>query len=193
MEWFGTYDEPLDRSAYQKVVQSWGTGMSAAPTSDYSVCTTWGYRDNRWYLLDVFRERLDYPDLKRAVIRLKRQWAADRIIIEDAGSGKSLWQELRQQGPFQPLMWSVTENKEERFVGTLGEIESGNILLPADAPWLAAFKSELKAFPSSRHDDQVDSVSQFIQFAIQNWRWALTEYDERGRPLRPVRTSRRPY
>ena len=191
MEWFGTYDEAPARATFNKIVQSWDTGMSAAPTSDYSVCTTWGFLNRKWYLLDVFRERRDYPDLKRAVTRLQRQWSADKVIIEDAGSGKSLWQEYRQQGPFTPAMWSVTENKEDRFVGTLGEVEAGNLLLPAHAPWLDAFRSELKAFPSGRHDDQVDSFSQFVQFQLQNWKWALTEYDATGRPMRVVRQSRR--
>jgi predicted phage terminase large subunit-like protein len=191
MEWFGTYYETPERAEFQKIVQSWDTGMSAAPTSDFSVCTTWGFLNRKWYLLDVFRERLDYPDLKRAVIRQWRQWSADRVLIEDAGRGKSLWQEFRQQGPFTPLMWSVTTDKEERFIGTLGEVEAGNLLLPMDARWLGAFKSELKAFPSGRHDDQVDSFSQFVQFQMQNWRWALTEYSEKGRPKRIVRQSRR--
>ncbi|WP_051132610.1 phage terminase large subunit [Sphingobium bisphenolivorans] len=191
MEWFGTYHEPPIRENFQKIVQSWDTGMSAAPTSDYSVCTTWGFLARKWYLLDVFRERLDYPDLKRAVIRLWRQWTADRVIIEDAGSGKSLWQEFCHQGPFRPLMWSVTQDKETRFVGTLGEVEARNLLLPAQALWLDAFRSELKAFPSGRHDDQVDSFSQFVQFQLNNWKWVETQYDAKGRPLRVVRKSKR--
>ena len=94
-EWFGTYDELPERHEFLKVVQSWDTGMSAAPTSDYSVCTTWGFLDDHWYLLEVFRERLDYPDLKRAVILLEHKWEPDRVLIEDAGSGKSIFQELR--------------------------------------------------------------------------------------------------
>ncbi|NWK99112.1 hypothetical protein DM806_26335 [Sphingobium lactosutens] len=165
--------------------------MSAAPTSDYSVCTTWGFLARKWYLLDVFRQRLDYPDLKRAVIRLHRQWSADKVVIEDAGSGKSLWQEFCHQGPFRPLMWSVTQDKETRFVGTLGEVEAGNLLLPVQAPWLEAFRSELKAFPSGGHDDQVDSFSQFEQFQLNSWKWVETQYDAKGRPLRVVRKSKR--
>ena len=134
MEWFGTYDEAPDRASFLKVVQSWDTGMTAEPTSDYSVCTTWGFlRDEqKWLLLDVFRQKLDYPDLKRAVILLWNRWAAERVMIEDAGSGKSLEQDLRVYGPFRPQLWSVREDKETRFVGVLGQIESGLFLLPVD-------------------------------------------------------------
>ncbi len=195
MEWFGTYDELPERHEFLKVVQSWDTGMSAAPTSDYSVCTTWGFgRDARkWYLCDVFRERLDFPELKRAVLRLQRNWDADKVVIEDAVSGKSLWQELRATGPFRPIMIRPATCKEERFAGCLAEVEAGNILLPAQAPWLAAFKSELRAFPSSRHDDQVDSFSQFIGFQLNHWRWILTERAADGRVTKSVRMRKRPW
>jgi predicted phage terminase large subunit-like protein len=193
MERFGTYDEEFEREDFLKIVQSWDTGMTAAPTSDYSVCTTWGFRPNKWYLLDVFRGRLDYPDLKRAVIRLKRQWQADKVLINDAGSGKSLFQDFRASGPFTPMLWSVTDSKEERFVGCLGEIEAGNILLPVEAPWLDAFRSELRAFPSGRHDDQVDSMTQFIGFQRRNWGWVLTQFLSRGRPMRAMRLRKRPW
>jgi hypothetical protein len=93
-EWFGTYDELPERHEFLKVVQSWDTGMSAAPTSDFSVCTTWGFHreEYKWYLIDVYRQRLDFPDLKRAVIRLQGRWKADAVVVEDAGSGMSLWQ-----------------------------------------------------------------------------------------------------
>jgi predicted phage terminase large subunit-like protein len=193
MEWFGTYDFEPDRNIFQKVVQSWDTGMSSQPSSDYSVCTTWGFRENKWHLLDVLRQRLDYPDLKNAVLRLRRQWQADRIIIEDACSGKSLWQEFLTHRQFRPVMWPATDSKEERFVGTLGEIEAGNILLPVEAPWLPAFRSELRAFPNGRHDDQVDSMSQFILWQLRHWAWTLSEIDSQGRPVRPLRMNRRPY
>jgi len=86
--------------------------------------------------------------------------------------------------------WS---SKEERFVGTLGEVEAGNILLPLQAPWLDAFRAELKAFPNGRHDDQVDSFSQFVMFQLQNWRWTLAERTPEGRLIRPIRQQKRPW
>jgi predicted phage terminase large subunit-like protein len=194
LELFGTYDEAPEREYFLKVVQSWDTGMTAAPTSDYSVCTTWGFNQhNKWLLLDVFRERLDYPDLKRAVIRLRHQWQADKVLLEDANSGKSLHQELRRVGPFTPLMCLAREDKETRLISTLGEVEAGRFLLPREASWLDAFRSELRAFPSARHDDQVDSFSQFVRYQLLNWKWVLTRYDQNGRPDRIIRRRSRPY
>lgn len=192
-EWFGTYDEQPERHEFLKIVQSWDTGMTSAPTSDFSVCTTWGFKDNKWWLLDVYRARLDYPDLKAAVLRLRRQWRAEKVIVEDAGSGISLAQEFRSQGTLRVQLWPARQDKEQRFIGTLGDVEAGNILLPAEARWLDAFRSEMKAFPSGRHDDQVDSFSQFMQFQLRSWRWAMTEHTAEGRPVRAIRMRQRPY
>ena len=94
-EWFATCATPLSRTVFQSIVQSWDTGMTAEPTSDWSVGMTFGFHSHRWHLLDVLRRRMDYPELKREVIRLARHWQPDTIIIEDAATGKSLYQELR--------------------------------------------------------------------------------------------------
>ena len=122
-----------------------------------------------------------------------REWEADKVIIEDACSGKSLWQDLRVSGPFRPIMIAPWSSKEDRFVGTLGEVEAGNILLPVAAPWLDAFRAELKAFPNGKHDDQVDSFSQAVHYLRNSWRWALTERRSDGRAIRPVRGHKRPW
>ncbi|OWK27543.1 terminase-like family protein [Sphingomonas mucosissima] len=172
-------------------MQSWDTGLSDEPGADYSVCTTWGYRERRWYLVDVLRARLAFPDLKRAVLRLKRQWRADEVIIEDAGSGISLWQEFRANGDFRPLMWKVRQGKEERLVGVTGQLEAGLCVLPAEAPWLEAFRHELRGFPFSRNDDQVDSMTQFLEYQRLWSDELLAERDPvTGRKLRINRPSR---
>lgn len=191
-EWFGSTEALPERHEFVRVVQSWDTGMSADPGSDWSVCTTWGFHRDRckWYLLDVYRQKLDFPDLKRAVIRLHREWQADQVIIEYAGSGISLHQEFRTTRELQPIMIKPRQSKEERFVGCLAEVEAGNFILPADAPWLAPFRSELKAFPNGRHDDQVDSFSQFVCFQQRQWRSIMTERTASGRPVRTIRGPR---
>ncbi|MGB7371034.1 phage terminase large subunit [Erythrobacter sp.] len=195
IDWFGTYDEPPPRHEFLKIVQSWDTGMTDAPTSDYSVCTTWGFRryENKWYLLDVFRRQLAYPDLRRAVLELRRRHGTDQMIMERAGSGYSLYQDLRSTGEHWPIMIKPVSSKEERFNGCLGEVEAGLFALPREAPWLDDFKRELKAFPNGRHDDQVDSFSQFVKFQLRNWQWILTEYEPDGRAREIVRHDQRPW
>ncbi|MDB5660461.1 MAG: phage uncharacterized protein [Cypionkella sp.] len=167
-EWFGIYDEHPERNRFQMVVMSWDTGMSSDPKSDYSVATTWGYRENCWYLLSVFRDRLDYPDLKRTVLRLGEECKADLVLIEKAATGIPLLQECHSQMPsrFREVRPSV--DKVVRFNAACAPIEAGQVLLPRDAIWLSDFRRELMGFPRAKHDDQVDSVSQFLNWAVGN-------------------------
>lgn len=195
MEWFGTYDEVPPRHRFLKVVQSWDTGMTAAPTSDYSVCTTWGFElDNKkWYLLEVFRKRLDFPDLRRAVLELRKRHRADKMIMEQAGSGYAIYQDLRWKGEHWPIMINPVVSKEERFNGCLGEVEAGHFLLQREASWLDDFRNELRAFPQGKHDDQIDSFSKFVKYQMLNWSWILTEMAEDGRARNVVRLDKRPW
>ena len=75
-QWFGRYDpETLDRN-FEQVIQSWDTANKASELADYSVCTTWGLKKGHFYLLNVFRKKLGYPDLKRA-LPTSAPWLAD--------------------------------------------------------------------------------------------------------------------
>ncbi|SHK51996.1 phage uncharacterized protein (putative large terminase), C-terminal domain-containing protein [Shimia gijangensis] len=167
-EWFNTYERVEDRNWYQLVVQSWDTGTSADPRSDFSVCTTWGFRENAWHLLDVWRGQLDYPDLKAKTLQLVREWNPDRVLIEDAATGRPLFDELFRDERRRYERIRPDKDKETRFQSACAPVEEGKIYLPADAPWLPTFKRELQSFPRGRNDDQVDSFSQFLNWSKGN-------------------------
>jgi predicted phage terminase large subunit-like protein len=163
-EWFGAYDEPPPRTALQMVVQSWDTAVTAEPTSDFSVCTCWGYREGNWLLLDVVRERLEYPALRRRVIDMAQRWLAEMVIIEYANSGIPLVRELRTNGTPSIIGPKPRLDKAVRFGAQGAKLETGKFLLPKSAAWLPAFKRELLGFPNTHHDDQADSMSQFLEW-----------------------------
>ena len=169
--------------------------MTAQPTSDYSVCTTWGFEleSHKWYLLDVFRKRLDFPDLKRAVINLRTRYQADKVIMEQAGSGIALYQDLRATAGLRLVMIPPVSSKEERFNGCLAEVEAGHFCLPSWTPWLDDFRRELQAFPDGKYDDQADSFSQFVKYQLGHWRWILGTRAPNGRLREMVRVKKRPW
>ncbi|MFD0979940.1 phage terminase large subunit [Tropicimonas aquimaris] len=170
-EWFGTYETVEDRRWYQLIVQSWDTGMSSSPSSDFSVCTTWGFREHKWYLLDVWRGQLDYPDLKSKTLQLVAQWDPDRVLIEDAATGRPLFDDLFPEDRRRYERIRPEKEKEIRFNASCAPVEERKVFLPAEAPWLAGFKHELQAFPRARNDDQVDSFSQFLNWSKGNGPW----------------------
>jgi predicted phage terminase large subunit-like protein len=162
-EWFKRYD-PNDLTL-DEIVISWDTAMKATELSDYSVGTVWGVKGDFYYLLDLIRVRLDFPELKRKVIAVyghwQQHWQKPTILIEDAGSGTSLIQALYDENI--PCVAIRPEgDKVMRMSAQSAKIEAGAVHLPRSAPWLDDFRSELLAFPLGVHDDQVDSVSQAL-------------------------------
>lgn len=191
MSWFSTFEEVLERESYQSVVQSWDTASSEHYLSDFTAGLTFGYRQKAWHLIDVYRERVDFPGLKQAVLRAKRKWQPDEILIEDANSGKSLWQEFRSSGHARPIMCKPEGSKEERLIGITGQLEEGMLRLPEEAPWLEPFKSELRGFPYGKHDDQVDALSQFFNYFLLRGQGLLEPRNPiTGRKLRINRPKR---
>lgn len=160
--WIRRYTELPPQAERLYPVQSWDTAMKGGPDNDWSVCTTWWLtKDRRWYLVDVWRRRVDYPTLKAKVVELAKLHKARRVLIEDTGAGTSLAQELKSKINVVPI--KPEGDKISRMSVASASIEAGQVYLPERAAWLPDFEAELFAFPGARHDDQCDSISQALQ------------------------------
>ena len=163
VEWFPRYG-PDDNPKFLKIIQSWDAATKISEVSSFSVCTTWGVtRDKRIFLLDVFRARLEYPDLKRKVVELAGRFHPAEVLIEDTAAGTQLVQELRHQGLHQITPVKVEGSKEMRMQAQTPTLERREVWLPREAPWLQDYLHELAMFPNGRHADQVDSTSQALK------------------------------
>lgn len=182
-------DHPPKREEILWVVQSWDTAVKDTPNCDFSVCTTWGWKD-RWYLLDVSRARLDFPALKARALSLRDHWRADMILIEDTSSGPALVQQLRAEGNYEFFTKKVRGSKEERFFAQTDILQSDRVVFPTKAPWFEAFRRELFVFPNGRYDDQVDSVTQFLEWVQFRGRDFVNRDPVTGRPLGRPRSER---
>ena len=128
------------------------------------------------YLIDVFRRKLNFPELKRFVRELANLHHAGVVLIEDKASGTSLIQDLRADGFSDVEAAPALEgDKIMRLHGQTAKIEGGFVLFPKVAPWLDTYLNELVTFPNAKHDDQVDSTV----FALA-WKsggpWAWIKY-----------------
>ena len=169
--WFQIYAGSPAHDNDGRVIQSWDTASKAGELNDYSVCTTWLMKGDDYYLIDVLRERLEYPWLKKRVIEMACRHDAHSVLIEDKGSGTQLIQDLRfEKAGVRPIGITPEADKVTRLSNQSAHIEAGQVFLPESAPWLDAFKDEIMAFPNGRHDDQVDSLSQFLGWAERNKR-----------------------
>jgi len=163
-EWFKRYGETERPERFERVVQSWDTANKATELSDFSVCTTWGIRGKNLYLLGLLRQRLEYPALKRAVREQQNLFNATEVLIEDKASGTQLIQELIADGCHRVTRYQPTTDKTMRLNAQTAIIENGFVYIPEAAPWLAEYLHEMTVFPNGKHDDQVDSTAQFLEW-----------------------------
>jgi predicted phage terminase large subunit-like protein len=171
--WFKTYKQLPE---FRMVFHSWDTANKPGDLNDYSVCTTWGVVKNDLYLIHVYRERVDYPGLKRAVAELARTYRPLTILIEDKASGTPLVQELRYQGVHAIKAYMPKMDKLMRFYSVCPTVEGGFVHLPEKAPWLSVYLHEITSFPKAKHDDQADSTSQALDwFKQRNWGGGVTQ------------------
>ena len=161
--WFGVY-QPTDLLGMERIIQSWDTGSKTANKHDFSVCTTWGMKAGKIYLLDVWRGKLEMPELCRKVIELSDSFNPERVLIEDKGSGTALMQALRAQHFYKATPFTPKDDKIVRLGGVTPTIEGGNVHLPQSAVWLDDYLHEICGFPGTKHDDQVDSTSQALHW-----------------------------
>jgi predicted phage terminase large subunit-like protein len=158
-EWLKYYEPGDLPKQFDQIFQSWDTANKDTELSHFSVCTTWGLKDRRLFLLDVYRHKLEFPDLKRAVRELAALHRAKIVLIEDKASGSSLIQELRAEHfSLVQAAPAMDGDKVMRLRAQTAKIEGGFVLFPKQAHWLEAYLRELISFPNSKYDDQVDST-----------------------------------
>jgi predicted phage terminase large subunit-like protein len=182
-EWLQYYDELPESSQISTVIQSWDTAVKSGAMNDFSVCTTWAVtRKGHYYLIHVYRKKLQYPELRRAVIELCNQHKPRHVLIEDKSSGSQLIQDLEKElgskiKAFTPLAGTT---KAERLNSITDLFEAGKVFFPKKAHWLHDYRSELTSFPGAKHDDQVDSTSQALTH-LKNSNSSLATWEKLGR------------
>lgn len=153
------------------IIQSWDTAFEKNSRADYSACTTWGifYKDNvegvpvaNLILLHAFKERMEFPELKKKAHELYLEFQPDSLIIEKKAAGAPLIYELRQIGvPLQEYTPNKGSDKIARVNAISDLFASGYVWCP-DTRWADEVMEECASFPNGEHDDLVDSTSQAL-------------------------------
>ena len=162
------HDDPPDCSY---VIQSWDTAFEKTNRSDYSACTTWGVFSHpdkhgnlkqNIILLNAFKERLEFPDLKKAAFEMWNEWQPDTLIVEKKAAGAPLIYEMRKMGiPLSEYTPGKGSDKIAR-VNSISDLFASGIVWCPEKRWAEEVMEEMASFPNGDHDDLVDSSSQAL-------------------------------
>ena len=176
------------------VLQAWDTAFEKNNRADYSACTTWGvfYQEDdagvqqaNIILLNAFRDRMEFPSLKKKAIEEFQEWDPDSIIVEKKASGSPLIYEMRAMGiPVQEFTPSKGNDKISRLNAVSDIFASGRVWVP-NTGWAEEVVDEVASFPGGEHDDYVDSVSlAMMRFRRGGYIRALLDEPEEVREFR---------
>jgi predicted phage terminase large subunit-like protein len=167
-EWWKNW-ESKHMPHIEHTIQSYDTAYLKKETADYSAITTWGvFRPNedsprQLILLDAFKERLEFPELRRVALEQYRYWNPETVIIEAKASGLPLMYELRAMGiPAMNFTPSKGQDKIARVNAVSPLFEAGQIWAPLDQEFAQEVVEECASFPYGDHDDLVDSTTQAL-------------------------------
>ena len=139
------------------------TAFKKTESADYSVAVVAGLdRTGDIYIIDIVRDKWDFPELKQRLIRLNNQWRGRGLramYIEDKASGQSIIQELKREYGLAGIPYKVVHDIVSRVNAILPLIEGGRIFVPEASKWLDKFMDETAAFPNGMYDDQVDAMT----------------------------------
>ena len=164
--WLRYYDDAPANIPGSRIIQSWDAAAKDGAQNDWSVCTTWLVADDNYYLLDLVRDRFEYPLLRDTALELANRFKPHEILIEEASTGIALAQELRERGDFFINPVKIERDKIGRLYVQQGKFAAGRVWFPRSAPFLPELERELLTFPQSRHSDQVDSISQALSYEL---------------------------
>jgi predicted phage terminase large subunit-like protein len=163
--------EPEKMPQCDYLIQSWDTAFEKNNRADYSACTTWGifehpnergeYKTNI-ILLDAFKQRMEFPELKKMALELYKQWEPDTLIIEKRAAGAPLIYELRKIGvPLSEYTPGKGNDKISR-VNSIADLFASGVVWCPTTRWADEVMEEMAAFPYGDNDDLVDSSSQAL-------------------------------
>jgi predicted phage terminase large subunit-like protein len=152
----------------KRVTLSWDTAVKTGSDHSYTVCLVIASDRRRHYIVDVLRARLDPVEMRESALKLIAAYNPSKILIEDASSGTSLASMLAERGHRTELRPTGGRGKEERLESQLHMFAQHLVLIQKSQSWTVGLESELLRFPFSKHNDQVDALTQYLAWIGEN-------------------------
>ena len=162
LEWIKYYTELPEVKSY---TWSWDTAIKPGQHNDFSVGLLWAECHNGHYLVDMWRKKVEYPELKIAVETNFQSQKSKEVLVEDKASGQQIVQDFRRTGLLPVIAMvpgkNMGKSKEERVNIAAPLFEAGKLFLPKDKPWIRVVIDEIVNFPNAPHDDILDTITQY--------------------------------
>lgn len=156
------YFSRIELEQYSQIIQSWDTAIKAKDEHDFSVGVTIGVAQDKYYILDIVRKKMEFPELLKVVKDYALKWKPKVILVEDKASGQSLLQSLAANLPMLPIKPKF--DKITRFARHTPLFETHKVFINEKASWKLDLEKEILSFPKSPNDDQIDALSQAFSY-----------------------------
>ncbi|MCP9917330.1 phage terminase large subunit [Cyanobium sp. ATX 6F1] len=164
-EWFKFYEPPEVPRNFVRLVASIDCTFKGTDGSDFVSLQVWGQHSTGIWLLDNDTRRLGFTGTLSAITASHQRWHWGELLIEDAANGPAVIDTLiRQAQGFSVRAVRPLGGKVARANAAAVQLEQGQVWFPRSAPWLQGFVDELLSFPSGAHDDQVDAMTQALNY-----------------------------
>jgi predicted phage terminase large subunit-like protein len=170
-DWWNMWEED-NPPPCEFIIQSWDTAFLKSNRADYSACTTWGVfyhtdedtgkQTSNIILLDAYRKRMEFPELKEVTFEMYQEWKPDALIVEAKAAGAPLVFELRSMGVPVSEFTPTRGNDKIARVNAVTDIFASGIVWAPPSRWAEEVIEEIAAFPAGDHDDYVDSSTQAL-------------------------------
>lgn len=189
-EWWKRWEED-DPPPCEFIIQSWDTAFLKTQRADFSACTTWGvfYRPDddgvtqpNVILMDAYKERLEFPELKKTAYDFYQHWQPEAFVVEAKAAGTPLIFELRAMGiPVAEYTPSRGNDKISR-VNAVSDLFASGVIWAPETRWAEEVIEEFAAFPAGEHDDLVDSSTQAL-LRFRQGGFVRLQSDEEDEPI----------
>ncbi len=146
---------------------SWDTAIEEGDQNDYTVGTLWAECEDGFYLVYMYRKKVEFPDLERDIKKCFEMVKAKEVLVEKKASGHQIVQAFKRQTAIPVIQMTqgrdMGKKKSERLILCSGLFEAGKVKLPSTKPWTVDVVDELVNFPNATHDDIVDSITMYLE------------------------------
>ena len=150
-----------------RIIVAADTAMTAKTTADFTAIVVLGVTASRYFVLDLWMDRVEAPEAKRAIATMAAKWNPQAVVIEGGGShsGKIICQELRRESRLPIVEVSALTDKIVAANAVLPIVEAGAVSVPDDLGWTGGFVDRMAMFPRGDHDDDTDAFRMALHYA----------------------------